>query len=149
MALFDTSSEEPRSNRLRYAVSAVALVILITFGVWYFSLRFLSEKRVVEQFMDAVVAGNGQLAYEIWKPHGTYSYQDFLADWGRQGYYAPIGSYRIESAKAPGDSGSGVIVAVEISPFEPFPSDQDPKSGRNREVRLWVERSDYSMSFPP
>jgi hypothetical protein len=149
VGLFDNSSEEPQSKRLRYAVSAVALVLLLGFGFWFFFLRFLGEKRVAVRFMDAVVAGNYQLAYQIWKPHGTYSYQDFLADWNQQGYYGPINSYRIEAVSPPQNGGSGVVVVVEISPFSPFPSDQDPKSGRDREVRVWVERSDYSMSFPP
>jgi len=149
VALFDDPSEEPHSKRLRYAVSGVAFVILMTFGFWFFFLRFLGEKRTAIHFMDAVVAGNYQLAFQIWKPHGTYSYQDFLADWNQQGYYGPVESYRIESVSPPRNGGSGVVVVVEISPFQPFPSDQDPKSGRNREVSIWVERSDNSLSFPP
>jgi hypothetical protein len=149
LTLFDNSSEEPHSKRLRYAVTAVAFVILMTFGVWFFFLRFLGEKRTVLRFMDAVVAGNYQQAYQIWKPHGTYPYQDFLADWSTKGYYGPIGSFRIESASPPRNGGSGVIVVIETSPFQPFPVDQDPKSGRNREVSIWVERSDNSLSFPP
>ena len=149
MGLFDNTSEEPQSKRLRYAVTAVALVILTAFGIWFFFLRFLGEKRVVIGFMNAVVAGDDKLAYQIWKPHGTYAYDDFVADWGQKGYYGPIGSFRIEAASPPRNGGSGVVVTVETSPFNPFPSDQDPKSGRNREVKIWVERSDNSLSFPP
>jgi hypothetical protein len=148
LGLFDNSSEEPKSKRLRYAVTAVALVILVTFGVWFFFLRFLGERHTVQSFMNAVVTGNYQLAYQIWKPHGTYSFDEFMADWGTKGYWGPIGSYRIEAIAPPRDA-SGVIVVVEISPFQPFPADNDPKSGRNREVRIWVERSDNSLSFPP
>jgi hypothetical protein len=39
-------------------------------------------------------------------------------------------------------------VVVEVSPFQPFPDISDPHSSRNREIRLWVERSDQSLSFP-
>ena len=99
--------------------------------------------------MDAVDSGNYQQAYQIWKAHGTYSYQDFLADWSLQGYYGPIRSFRLESAEEPPAGGSGVIVVVEISSVTPFPEDKDPQSARNREVRLWVEASDQSLSFPP
>ena len=56
MGLLDAKEEKPRSKTLRYSVSGVALVILLSFGTWYFFLRFLSEKRTVAGFMDAVVA---------------------------------------------------------------------------------------------
>ena len=149
MALFDKTSEQPDSKRLRYAVSGVALVILVAFGTWFLFLRFLSEKHTIGDFMDAVVAQNYQRAYEIWKSHGSYTYKDFLADWALDGYYGPIKSYHIESASLPPNGGSGVVVVVEVNPLSPFPDDQDPKSGRNKEIRLWVERSDQSISFPP
>jgi hypothetical protein len=148
VSLLDSASEEPKSKVRRYVVSGVALMIFLGFGTWYL-LRFLPEKRTAGRFMDAVVAGDFQRAYQIWKPHPSYSYQDFLADWGLKGYYGPIKSYRIESAQEPPNGGSGVVVVVEISPFEPFPPDKDPQSRRNREVSLWIERSDQSLSFPP
>ena len=148
MSLLETNPE-PQSKTLRYAVSGVALILLVSFGIWFFFLRYITEKRTVQHFMDAVVAGDFQGAYRIWKPHGTYSYQDFIGDWGTGGYYAPIKSYRIESTSQPPNGSSGVVVVVEISPVQPFPADNDPNSGKNREIRLWVERSDGSMSFPP
>jgi len=147
VGLFDPS-EEPRSKTLRYTVTGVAAVILFTFGGWFFFLRFIAEKHTAQKFMDAVVAGEWERAYQVWKPHGTYSYQDFVSDWGKQGYYGPVESYRIESTTLPKDA-NGVVVVVEISPLRPFPPNDDPKSGRNREVRIWVARSDQSLSFPP
>jgi hypothetical protein len=148
MGLLDTKPEEPHSKRLRYAVSAVALALLLAFGLWYL-LRFSAEEHTVEHFMEAVVGGNFQQAYQIWKPHGSsYTYQDFLGDFGAKGYYGPIQSYRIESAASPKNS-NAVSIVVEISPFRPFPANSDPKSGRNKEIMLWVDRSDQSLSFPP
>jgi hypothetical protein len=145
------ASEEPKSQLLRYSVTGVAFVILVSFGIWYgwFLFFFEPERRTVEHFMNAVVSGDLPQGYKIWKPHGTsYSFDEFKADWGVSGYYSPLKSYRIETAEQPRD-GSGVIVVVEISPFEPFPPNSDPRSGRNREVSIWVERSDQSLSFPP
>ena len=147
MTLLD-ASEEPVSKARRYAISGIALLILSGLGVWYL-LRFNSEKRTIQHFMDAVVAGNFEQGYQIWKPQGSYTYGDFLGDWGERGYYGPVQSYRIESLARPRNGGSGVIVVVAISPFRPFPADNDPQSRRNREVRLWVERNDQSISFPP
>ena len=150
MSLLDPS-EEPNSRMRRWAISGVALIILLSFGAWYgwYLFFFMPERHTAQHFMNAVVAGDLPLGYQIWKPHGTsYSFDDFKMDWGDKGYYSPVKSYRIESAEVPKE-GSGVIVIVEISPFEPFPQGGDPRSGRNREVSLWVERSDQSLSFPP
>jgi len=146
MTLLDPS-EEPKSKTLRYTISGVALALALGLAL-FFVFRFSGEKHTVEHFMDAVVAGNFEQGYQIWKAHGSYSYQDFLQDWGKQGFYGPIESYRIESATLLQDA-NGVIVVVEISPFHPFPANNDPQSGRNREVRLFVDRSDQSLSFPP
>jgi hypothetical protein len=142
------ANEEPHSKIRRYILTGVALAILLGLGLWY-SLRFISEKHTVQHFMDAVVAGNFQQGYQLWKSHGSYTYGDFLSDWGPRGYYGPVQSYRVESTVPPRNGGSGIIVVVEISPLKPFPDDKDPQSRRNREVRLWVERSDQSISFPP
>jgi hypothetical protein len=146
MTLLDPS-EEPKSKTLRYTISGVALALALGLAL-FFAFRFNGEKRTIEHFMDAVVAGNFEQGYQIWKANGSYSYQDFLQDWGKQGYYGPIESYRIESATLLKDA-NGVIVVIEISPFRPFPANNDPQSGRNREVRLFVARSDQSLSFPP
>jgi hypothetical protein len=51
---------------------------------------------------------------------------------------------------APSKGGTGVVVVVELSEYDTFPkSEETIKTARNREVQLWVERSDQSMSFPP
>jgi hypothetical protein len=39
---------------------------------------------------------------------------------------------------------------VEVSGYEPFPTPQETiKFAQNREVSIWVEKSDQSLSFPP
>ena len=149
MALLDSTSEEPRSRLRRYVISALALVLLVSFSAWYL-FRFHSEKKTVEKFLDALVAGDTQRAYQIWKPQPTYTYQDFTDDWGPAGYYGPVKSYHIETVQKPRGEASGVIVVVELSPFQPFPTDNDPaKNRRTKEARIWVERKDKSLGFPP
>jgi hypothetical protein len=148
VGLLDAKVAVPRSKVQRYAISGVALVILLAFGVWYFYLRFLGEKRAVASFMDALVAEQFEDAYQIWNPHGSYTYEDFLADWSPNGYYGPIKSYHIYSASSPSNA-SGTVVVVEISPEAAFPAQQDPKSASTRVVSIWVEASDLSLSFPP
>lgn len=149
VGLLDSGAEEPKSKALRYVISAVTLAVLIGVAMWYF-LRYTTEKRTVEQFMNAVASGDTQRAYQIWHPHSGFSFQDFLSFWGPNGYYSPIKTYRLESAAVPPKGGSGVVVTVEISGFDPFPKPEETvKSAQNREVQLWVERSDQSLSFPP
>ena len=149
MSLLDSTGEEPRSKLRRYAISGLALVLLLALSVWYL-FRFYPEKQAVERFFDALAAGDTQRAYQLWKPQASYTYQDFLEDWGPSGYYGPVKSYRIETALSPQGGGSGVIVVVEVSPDQPFPAESDAaKQRRTKEVRIWVERSDKSLGFPP
>jgi hypothetical protein len=149
MGLLDPGAEEPKSKALRYGVSGVALVLLLGAGMWYF-LRYTPEKRTAEHFMHAIATGDTQQAYQIWHPHASFSYKDFLSFWGPDGYYSPIKTYQIESAEVPPKGGTGVVVVVEISSYDPFPKPGETvKAAQNREVQLWIERSDQSMSFPP
>lgn len=148
MGLLDADQQKPPSKALRYVISGAALLVIAGVALWLV-FRYQPEKRVVENFMNAVVAGELPQAYQIWHPHPSYSYAEFVSDWGPDGYYGPISSYRLESAAEPQDGGSGIIVAVEISPYSPFPDENDPKSSRTREVQIWVERSDKSLSLPP
>jgi hypothetical protein len=148
VGLLDATAEPPHSKLLRYSVTTVVFAGLVVFGVWWL-LRYHTEKQTVKNFLDTVVAGQTEEAYRIWKPSPSYSFKDFLDDWGPTGYYGPIRSYRIESAERP-KNGTGVVVLAMVSPFQPFPaSDDDVKQSKTKEVRLWVEFSDQSLSFPP
>ncbi|MBZ5662646.1 MAG: hypothetical protein LAO08_19770 [Acidobacteriia bacterium] len=149
VGILDAGPEEPKSKALRYGISGVALVLLLSGAMWYF-LRYTSEKHTVEHFMDAVIAGDMQKACEIWHTHPGFSCQDFVSFWGPNGYYSPIKSFRLESAEVPPKGGSGVVITVEISAYAPFPKPEETvKFAQNREVQIWVERSDQSLSFPP
>jgi hypothetical protein len=151
VGILDSGPEEPKSKALRYTVSGIALVLMIAGALWYF-LRFTPEKRTVEHFMETVIAGDTQEAYKIWHPAATssFKYEDFLGFWGPKGYYSPIKSYRIESVEMPPKGGSGVVVTVELSAYAPFPAPEDSvKFAQNQEVKIWVERSDRSLGFPP
>ena len=149
VGILDSGPEEPKSKALRYGISGIALVLLIAGGLAYV-LRNAREKRTVEHFMEAVVAGEMQKACEIWHPHPGFSCQDFVSFWGPNGYYSPMKSFRIESAEVPPKGGSGVVITVEISAYDPFPKPEETiKFAQNREVQIWVERTDQSLSFPP
>jgi len=148
VGIFDSSEEHPPAKIRRYLITALAFILLVAAGCWYL-LRFHTEKQTINRFLSKVAAGNMQEAYTIWKPSATYSLKDFLDDWGPQGYYGPVKSYHIEDVVHL-KNGSGVVVIVDVSPYQPFPDDNDfVKGSKTQKVHLWVEFKDQSISFQP
>jgi hypothetical protein len=150
VSLFDAAGQpRPPSKLRRYLISVVAVIIVGSITGWWV-LRFHSEKVVIRHFMDAVVAGNMERAYQIWKPAPSYSFKDFQDDWGEQGYYGPVRSYSIKDAEDSLRHGSAAVITVRISPYAPFPDENDgAKQAKTKEVKLWVQYGDKSISFPP
>ena len=140
----ETSS---KTRHLKFV--AVALVVLGAVVV-YLTFRFYPEQRAAQRFFGALVAGDTNGAYKLWKAGPSYHLQDFLADWGANGYYGPVKSYKILKITAPKDSSNSVAVEVAISPFSPMPDASDAeKSRRTRVVTGWMNTEDKSFSFPP
>src|ERR1700676_2988369 len=138
---------ETRSKSRVVVFTVTSLVFVLAVVLW-FTFRYYPEKKAAERFFDAVVAGDTNKAYELWKPSASYRMSDFTADWGPSGYYGPVKSYKIMSAKAPRLSNS-IEVNVAISPFSLLPDKSDEeKSRKTRVVTLWVLPSDKSLSFP-
>lgn len=126
----------------------VVFIVLGGAGLWYL-LRYHTEKTTIHHFLIAVAAGDMQQAYKIWKPSPSYTLQDFLQDWGPDGYYGPVKSFNLKDTDRLKGS-SGVVLTVEVSPYQPFPDKDDAlKQSKTKEVKLWVEFKDQSISFPP
>jgi hypothetical protein len=147
MSLLEPPVEKPQKSRvMTFTVAALAFTLAV---VLWFTFRYYPEKKATANFFDALVAGDTNKAYELWKPSATYRLSDFTADWGPGGYYGPVKSYKIMGAKAPNKSDS-IEVDVAISPFSPMPDASDgEKSRKTRVVPLWILPSDKSISFPP
>ena len=147
MSLLEPPVDKPQKSRvMMFTVAALALTLAV---VLWFTFRYYPDKKAAAHFFDALVAGDTNKAYELWKPSATYRLSDFAADWGPGGYYGPVKSYKIMGAKAPKKSDS-IEVDVAISPFSPLPDASDgEKSRKTRVVPLWILPSDKSISFPP
>jgi hypothetical protein len=146
MSLLEPPADTDKSRP--FAFTAAAIVIIAIVALWW-AFRFYPEKRAAEHFFDAVVAGDTATAYQLWKPGESYKMQDFLADWGPNGYYGPVKSYRIMHESSPHGS-NAVDVTVAISPFAPMPDPSDgEKSRKTRVVDIWVVSHDKSLTFPP
>jgi hypothetical protein len=152
VGLFDSTEEHPPAKIRRYIITGLAFVLLVAGGCWYL-LRYHTEKVSVNRFLHALVAGQFEEAYRIYKPSPEYSFKDFMEDWGPAGYYGPVKSYRIESAqvvKRGSQTASGVVITVEVSPFDTFPSEKDfATQNKTKEARLWVEFKDQAISAAP
>ncbi|MFQ5777112.1 MAG: hypothetical protein ACE5IP_03805 [Terriglobia bacterium] len=148
-----TLPRPPNPWRKRLVIAAI--VLAVAGGLAYWQFRYYPEKRQVERFMESLVAGDYRKAYEIWNPSPTYTYPNFLEDWGETTPFGRVRTYEIVAVQpaselllqVPGEGGrrrvielrgasSGLVVSVRINGNEP-------------PVRIWVERGDKSLSFPP
>lgn len=152
MGIFDSTEEHPPSKIRRYIITCVAFVLIVAGACWYL-LRYHTEKSTVRRFFNAVSAEQFDQAYQIWKPSPTYSFKDFMEDWGPKGYYGPVKSFHIDNAqivKRGNQTASGVVVVVFVSPFNQFPGNDDViRQNKVQKVDLWVEFKDQSISFQP
>jgi hypothetical protein len=147
MALLDAKPFDSRpSQRRRKIVWTTLGVLVVLLAVWW-NVRFWPEERAVDHFFQGIEANNFEGAYGLWmadpnwkqhaQKYSRYPYGQFYLDWGPAGEYGAIHSHKVLGASNPPEgSGSGVIVRVEIN-------------GRPVVERLWVEKKDKSLSFPP
>ena len=147
MTLLDAANYKPPSKTPRYIFLGALAVFAIAFLIWH-QVRYDSEEKVVETFLNAVVAGNLQQAYQLWKPMPGYSFHDFQQDWGPGGYFGITKSYRIEDAYGPKNS-SSVGVRVSLSSVAPFPKNDPDAKFKTRDVEIWVNAQTHALSFPP
>ena len=147
MSLLEPPVEKPQKSRV-LAFTITALVFTLAVVLW-FTFRYYPEKKAAARFFDALVAGDTSKAYALWQPSASYRMSDFLADWGNDGYYGPVKSYKVMGARAP-KNGSSIEVNIAVSPFTPMPDASDgDKSRKTKVVTLWVLPRDKSLSFPP
>lgn len=147
MTLLDPPAEKPQKSRaMAFTLAALALAAIV---LLYFAFRYYPEKRAAEHFFDALVAGDTATAYQLWKPGSSYGMKDFMADWGPEGYYGPVKSYKILKVSSPTNA-NAIAVRVALSPFAPMPDAGDAeKSRKTRVLSIWVLTKDKSFSFPP
>ena len=115
MTLLDATPPKPPRKIGRYILTA--LVVIIVGGAGYFVFRNFPEERAISRFLTALEQGNYREAYQLWQPSSTYSYQDFLHDWGERGDYGKIRNFKILGSRSKGSA--TVIVVVTINQEEP------------------------------
>src|SRR5207249_3040712 len=76
----------PLRQRLKVPL-AVGTILLVIGGAAYRFANYREERRV-RTFLEDIRSGRFDAAYAGWDTDGRYSMKDFLADWGKGGYYA-------------------------------------------------------------
>ena len=147
MSLLDPPVEKPQKSRaMAFTVVGLAFALIV---ILYFAFRYYPEKRAAEHFFDALTSGDTATAYQLWKPGASYEMKDFMADWGPEGYYGPVKSYKILKVSSPVGA-NAIAVRVALSPFTPVPDIGDAEKSRKTKVlSVWVLTKDKSLSFPP
>jgi hypothetical protein len=115
MTLFDATPPKPPRKIGRYIL--IALAVIIIGAVCYIAFRNFREERAVSNFLTTLKQGNYREAYRLWQPSSTYTYQDFLHDWGENGDFGKIRTFKILGSQSKG--AQTVIVIVTINDEEP------------------------------
>ncbi|HEX9256405.1 MAG TPA: hypothetical protein VF938_12710 [Candidatus Angelobacter sp.] len=144
--LFQAPQYDPGRERRRRQIIAAIAVLVVLLGMLAYLFRNWPEERIVDRFFTFLEKKDFEAAYAIWvsdknwkqhpQQHSRYPFNEFYLDWGPGGEFGAIRSHKIEASGSPPRGGSGVIVVVTIN-------------DRKEPARLWVEKSDKSLTFSP
>ncbi|MEO8597602.1 MAG: hypothetical protein ABI759_30060 [Candidatus Solibacter sp.] len=118
--------------------TVVALVVLaVAGGALYFHFHNYREEHQVLEFMNLLSGKNYKAAYALFgctdqKPCRYYPFDKFMEDWGPASGHTGYQQARITRSRS---CGSGVLLTVDY--------------GKDQQEKLWVERVDKSIGFPP
>ncbi len=116
MTLLDAQLAKPRSRFRKYIILIVLVVAALGAFLGY---RFWNypEERAVVRFLSTLEQGDYREAYRLWQPSPTYTFGDFLRDWGERGDYGKIREFTILRSKSKGRE--TVIVTVRVNNIDP------------------------------
>ena len=126
---------ERRIKIIKTVVISVVSVLVIG-GILTFVFYNFREEQRVKQFFAALAAKDYKAAYAMFgctdaKPCTAYAFDKFMEDFGpNSGHNAA--QARVTRSRT---CGTGVILTVDY--------------GQNKQEKLWVERKDMSIGFPP
>ena len=118
----------------RIVLSLVALVVIG--GTLFFVFHNYKQEQRVMEFFARIQAKDYKGGYALFgctdsKPCRYYPFEKFMEDWGPATGRSFDGAHITRSRSC----GSGVLLTVDFS--------------KNQQEKLWVERADMSVGFPP
>jgi len=118
-------------RRKRQLIFAIPMLLALG-GYLYYEFKNYPEERAVSRFLQALEQQDYQQAYRLWQPSQYYTFKNFSEDWGADGAEGPVRDFDLTGSRA---RGSGVLVDITLN--------------GGKQISLWVERSNKSLSFPP
>lgn len=115
MTLLDAKPPQPPTKVWKPVLLVLGVVLIGV--VVYLNFRDYPEERAVTRFLTTLQQGNYQEGYKLWQPSPSYSYSDFLHDWGEQGDYGKIREFEVLGSRSKG--AETVIVTVKINSVQP------------------------------
>jgi hypothetical protein len=126
--------KKSRALKDRLKVPAgIALVLIFVSGIAYKFANYREERRI-RQFVGAIEKEQYDAAYREWDADGRYTMNDFLQDWGKEGYYTK----GMHEARVIDSNGRGGAVVVYLA----IDSLKSP-------VALRVDKETMKISFSP
>ena len=120
MTLLDAKPPKPVTGIRKHVPLNIlilsALLIAIIAGLVTFRFWNIREEQAVNRFLTTLKQGNFQEAYRLWQPVRSYSFDDFLHDWGEKGDYGRIRQFEILRSES---KGAIAIVTVQINNVNP------------------------------
>ena len=128
--------QKSRPWKERLMLPAIVALVFIVIGALSYEFWNYREEGAVREFLNEVFAGNTDEAWLRWdvEEGESFSKQDFLMDWGKDGYY----TRNLTSAKVMDSNGKGssVIVYVDIA-TQRFP------------LAIRVDKENLKLSYSP
>ena len=130
------AGEERRGKIIKTVVISLVLLVVVG-GSLLFVFHNYREERQVKEFFSQLGSHNYKAAYALFgctdqKPCRYYPFDKFMEDWGPASGHSGYDQARITRSRS---CGSGVLLTVDY--------------GKNQQEKLWVERVDKSIGFPP
>jgi hypothetical protein len=133
MTLLDAKAPKPRSLFLKL-LPLIIFVAFVLSAILAYRLRDYPEERAVSRFLTSLEDGNYQRGYQLWQAVQSYSFNDFMRDWGPQGDYGKIRTFTILHSRSKGSN--NVIVTVRINNTDP-------------PLEILVDRNTKGLAFSP
>lgn len=133
LKLMDAKPPKPKRGILKYIPLPLLILILaaiaafVTYNLWDYR-----EEHAVKTFLTTLEKGDYHKAYQLWQPAPSYHFSDFMGDWGPEGDYGKIRTFKIVSSTSKGPD--TVLIVVRIN-------DEDPP------LSLLVDRKTKGLSY--
>jgi hypothetical protein len=128
--------DERRAKIIKTLVISIVSLVLVG-GVLLFVFHNYREESRVKQFYALLKAKDYKGAYALFgctdtTPCRYYAFEKFQEDFGPNTGHDNLSNVRISRSRT---CGSGVLLTIDL--------------GANQQEKLWVERHDMSIGFPP